>query len=398
VATTHFFSVALAERYGPIESIILSNICWWVETNRKNNKHCYQNKYWTYGSASGFKAIFSYLPGEQIRRTLARLREEGALMTGNFNKMRYDRTLWYTVSDEVMDLYNNKAVGDGQNAGESEKTEIHLAPTPNANGNSPITEDRESEISEIHSAPVPNANGNSPKSIWHLRQMDLAPVPNGFGKFAGPIPILNIYKKAAAAEFPESPEKVKNKNAAAAVFNQKNPGEEKIKSHLAKLSGELIFTDDFYTKALGWLNENTLDNGYLDWMFAECGKRKPRNMRGMFYRLFYEADMVEGYKAVKTASGHSFKTIRCPACGASHDENLPECPNCGLKADSYFDAGAVERQKRINALSPEARAEYESEISFAGFEMLDKLRQGGKKDYNKGDQWVEIDKKYHIIE
>jgi hypothetical protein len=101
MATMHSFSVRLAERYGPIEAILLSNICWWVETNEKNGKNFHDGKFWTYGSPGAFEKIFPYLKPEQIKYALRSLRDKGVLLTGNYNKMKYDRTLWYTVPDEV---------------------------------------------------------------------------------------------------------------------------------------------------------------------------------------------------------------------------------------------------------------------------------------------------------
>jgi hypothetical protein len=108
MAKTHFFDVSLAVRYGPIESIILTNLCWWLEKNKENGRHYVNERYWVYNSIKAFEKLFPYLNGEQIRRTIERLKEKGALYVGKFNKTGYDRTLWYSVSDEVLDLYRDK--------------------------------------------------------------------------------------------------------------------------------------------------------------------------------------------------------------------------------------------------------------------------------------------------
>ena len=46
------------------------------------------------------ETTFDYLTPNQIRYALDKLRESGLILTGNFNKTTYDRTLWYTLSEE----------------------------------------------------------------------------------------------------------------------------------------------------------------------------------------------------------------------------------------------------------------------------------------------------------
>jgi len=112
MAKAHMFDIALAEKYGPVESIILSHLCFWIEKNQHNQRNFFKGRYWVYNSASAFEKIFTYLNKDQIRRVLDKLNKQGVLYIGNFNKIGYDRTLWYSVSDEVMDIYT---AGKGSN-------------------------------------------------------------------------------------------------------------------------------------------------------------------------------------------------------------------------------------------------------------------------------------------
>lgn len=103
----HVFDVDIATKYGVAEAIILENIYFWILHNKANNKSFYEGRYWTFNSAKAFAELFPYYTSKQIRKALDKLRDEGILLTGNFNKMPMDRTLWYSLSDEGEKLFNN---------------------------------------------------------------------------------------------------------------------------------------------------------------------------------------------------------------------------------------------------------------------------------------------------
>jgi hypothetical protein len=95
------FDTEYAKKYGLAEAVILQNIIFWVKKNKANRKHFNEGKHWTYNTVDAFVELFDFLTPKQIRRALDSLRENKALLTGNFNHTRYDRTLWYTLSDEL---------------------------------------------------------------------------------------------------------------------------------------------------------------------------------------------------------------------------------------------------------------------------------------------------------
>lgn len=93
----HFFRAELAVKYGVEEAILLENISFWITKNAANNKHFYDGHYWTYNSYEAFSKLFPYLSIPQIKRILKSLEDQGAIKTGNYNKIGYDRTKWYTI-------------------------------------------------------------------------------------------------------------------------------------------------------------------------------------------------------------------------------------------------------------------------------------------------------------
>ena len=93
--------------YGMEEAVFLDAIMFWYRTNRANANpaHFRDGRWWTYNSIKAFEAIFPWWTGGQIRRVIARCMDKGALLSGNYNKDRRDRTIWYTPSDDLLALY-----------------------------------------------------------------------------------------------------------------------------------------------------------------------------------------------------------------------------------------------------------------------------------------------------
>ena len=103
-ADKHYFDVHIAELYGINCAVILQNIWHWEQHHAANGKNFYEGRYWTYNSAAAFSALFPYLSKKQIEIALKKLRDNEILLVNNFNKQKWDRTLWYSVSEKGMEL------------------------------------------------------------------------------------------------------------------------------------------------------------------------------------------------------------------------------------------------------------------------------------------------------
>ena len=103
------FDINLAQKYGVNAAIVIANFQFWISKNKANNRHFYDGRYWTYNSVKAFEDIFPFWTGRQIRKILDDLVNLGILIKGNYNKITYDRTLWYAFKDEDLFLY---PVGD----------------------------------------------------------------------------------------------------------------------------------------------------------------------------------------------------------------------------------------------------------------------------------------------
>ena len=92
------FLKAHAQKYGLREAVILHTIVFFVLLNEKHNRNKREGKYWTYNSAKGWIPYFPFLTEQQIARSLRSLTEQGALIVSNYNRKRYDKTKWFTLS------------------------------------------------------------------------------------------------------------------------------------------------------------------------------------------------------------------------------------------------------------------------------------------------------------
>ena len=103
----HSFDIAIAKKYGINCAVLLNNICFWIEKNRANEKNFHDGKYWTYNTKKAFSILLPYLTERQIDYALKKLIDEGLLISGNYNTVAYDRTLWYAITDFGYSILQN---------------------------------------------------------------------------------------------------------------------------------------------------------------------------------------------------------------------------------------------------------------------------------------------------
>tara|TARA_R110002050_G_scaffold280033_1_gene426855 strand:+ start:332 stop:1054 length:723 start_codon:yes stop_codon:yes gene_type:complete len=97
----HSFNVDIATRLNSVEkAVLIENIAFWIIRNKANNKNFYDGEYWTYNSATAFSELFPYFKPSKIYKLLKSLESDGILKSGNYNKVAYDRTKWYTITDK----------------------------------------------------------------------------------------------------------------------------------------------------------------------------------------------------------------------------------------------------------------------------------------------------------
>lgn len=87
---------SLAKEIGLNEAIILQQIHFWLQTNY----HIKEGQRWIYNSYTQWQEQFPFWSIKTIQRTILSLEKKSIIKSGNFNKLKIDRTKWYTINYE----------------------------------------------------------------------------------------------------------------------------------------------------------------------------------------------------------------------------------------------------------------------------------------------------------
>lgn len=100
------FHSSLAVAIGLNEAIILQKINLWLNCKPKNA----DGRSWIYNSYKSWQEQLPFFSESTIKRAIKNLIEKGIIIIGNYNKLKMDRTLWYSIDyaklDEIVDNLN----------------------------------------------------------------------------------------------------------------------------------------------------------------------------------------------------------------------------------------------------------------------------------------------------
>jgi hypothetical protein len=99
---TRVFDARMAKEIGLNESIVLSQLCYWISLNKKAGRNFIDGKYWTYNTFEQWHEQFPWWSVPTIKRIFASLEKGGYIITGRYNEKNYDQTRWYTVVPEKL--------------------------------------------------------------------------------------------------------------------------------------------------------------------------------------------------------------------------------------------------------------------------------------------------------
>lgn len=89
--------------FGNCGSMLVQQIHYWCRKNRKRNRNYKNGEYWCYNTYTQWEKELQGFDTRSIRRTVDELRKIGVLVTDNFNKKAYDKTLWYRINYDKLD-------------------------------------------------------------------------------------------------------------------------------------------------------------------------------------------------------------------------------------------------------------------------------------------------------
>ena len=108
------YNSMLACAMGVRESLIFGQVYYWLRVYSDNpkehaEKHFVNGKWWTFNPIETKKEgchdwaeQFPEMSPSTIKNTLTKFTKQGLLIKGNFNKMKGDQTLWYTIDFDAL--------------------------------------------------------------------------------------------------------------------------------------------------------------------------------------------------------------------------------------------------------------------------------------------------------
>lgn len=110
----------LANKIGLNEAIILQQIHYWLE----QSKHEHKGKKWIYNSYKEWENQFPFWSNATIRRTITSLEKKNLIYVDNFNKYNFDKTKWYSINYDELEILEevNYAVAQNEQTSESKRS------------------------------------------------------------------------------------------------------------------------------------------------------------------------------------------------------------------------------------------------------------------------------------
>ena len=150
----HAFDVNDAVNLGSVElAIVLHHFRFWLNVNATAKKNFHEGKTWTYQTLKSLQAYMPYFSVKQLERFIGKLVDLGALIKGNFNKNKYDRTCWYTFPLDISRIRE-------------------MEETDSGNGNPeigrPIPDTKERSLKQIQQQPTKSAEkgADAPAAVF----------------------------------------------------------------------------------------------------------------------------------------------------------------------------------------------------------------------------------------
>lgn len=93
-----------AKVLGLNEAIVIQQIHYWLEINRKAKTNFHDGRTWTYNTYEDWQnENFDFWSVRTLKRIFTALFDKGILLKGNYNLHKYDRTLWVSINYEKLD-------------------------------------------------------------------------------------------------------------------------------------------------------------------------------------------------------------------------------------------------------------------------------------------------------
>jgi hypothetical protein len=147
------FDINFAKKYGVDEAIMIKSFQYWIRLNKANNTNFYDGHYWTYNTISALSELFPFWTEKQVRSILQNLLKLNILIKGNYNKLGFDRTIWYAFMNENEFLQINSS--------KKENATSQMGKSILPNGQMEFTERENATSQMVNTIPITNTITNT---------------------------------------------------------------------------------------------------------------------------------------------------------------------------------------------------------------------------------------------
>lgn len=100
-ASPFCFNGDIAEKYGIEEAILIHHFQHWISINKRQDKNFKDGKTWTYQTMDEICATLFFMKNRfKIIHLINSLIKQKVIVKGNYNKTKFDRTVWYAFVNE----------------------------------------------------------------------------------------------------------------------------------------------------------------------------------------------------------------------------------------------------------------------------------------------------------
>lgn len=169
-----------AKVLGLNEAIVIQQIHYWIDINEKAKTNFYENRTWTFNTYENWQEEnFCFWSVRTLKRIFDSLTQKGILIKNNFNKKKYDRTMWVTINYEklnyILEQYELNLNKENQTKSIKISTECQVGTLSNSNK---VTSCHYSKCqvgtleSDKLSLPIPENTKENTKDICTTRSED----------------------------------------------------------------------------------------------------------------------------------------------------------------------------------------------------------------------------------
>ncbi|MCU9614919.1 DnaD domain protein [Caldibacillus lycopersici] len=134
-----------AKKIGLNEAIFVQQLHYWLQ--RSNHEH--DGYKWVYNTYEDWQAQFPFWSISTVKRIISKLESEKIIISSNYNRMKMDKTKWYRINYELLNLQYGGEEEEGRSPSKTHKTYPSLGENKK--------EDRLAEQEEIRHSIVSNS-------------------------------------------------------------------------------------------------------------------------------------------------------------------------------------------------------------------------------------------------